>query len=506
MKSNEVHKFRLSDAIKFHDELNPRLWSGVTLRPAVRSALLKIAEDFRQYLGISELTVLDITISGSNAAYTYTLHSDIDLHLLIDGDQLDPDDVYQELFRAKKTLYNDSHAVTIRGIAVECYVQDSRTPAVTSGEYSIKNNRWLRMPSKRRIDVDEGSVALKYEKLSQLAELALKSNKSGFIRRVLEKIRKYRQSGLTRGGEFSVENLAFKALRSSGVIDQLYKRRDRIHGRELSIENMYATEGRLDVVTPSVQKLAKKYGVSVEEVERQVRRGIKIELEHTSSKTTAREIALDHLGERLDYYKKLATIGLEEDDSTCKAWLVAWWRDDQLPHREWFTNEETAQLYQQKRHSQGWETTIPQLVSVPPGAVVQDRLSTNEAINSQYSGQPGATETIHVLVQQVNNKWVDIAKYRGPDGYQKAEQAMHDLIDDYKDSGLEIPHLDISTRRNQPQTVYEVSGYIPSQRERNDPRFKSALTVDVNPYSIQDNARKLGSKIRRDGRPPLLRP
>jgi hypothetical protein len=54
-------------------------------------------------------------------------------------------------------------------------------------------------------------------------------------------------------------------------------------------------------------------------------------------------------------------------------------------------------------------------------------------------------------------------------------------------------------------SLHEASGYIPSQKERNDPRWKTALTVDVTPNSIKDNARRLGSKIARDGRPPLLR-
>ncbi len=54
--------------------------------------------------------------------------------------------------------------------------------------------------------------------------------------------------------------------------------------------------------------------------------------------------------------------------------------------------------------------------------------------------------------------------------------------------------------------VNEVSGYIPSKKEKNDPRFKTALTVDITPNSIKDNARKLGSKVSRAGIPPLLRP
>jgi hypothetical protein len=50
----------------------------------------------------------------------------------------------------------------------------------------------------------------------------------------------------------------------------------------------------------------------------------------------------------------------------------------------------------------------------------------------------------------------------------------------------------------------ECSGYIPSESEKNDPRWKNALTVDITPTTMQDNAKKLGSNIGRDGRPPLL--
>lgn len=62
----------------------------------------------------------------------------------------------------------------------------------------------------------------------------------------------------------------------------------------------------LDVPTPSAESLAKKYGVTVARIEREIKKGIKVESEHTSDPKIAREIALDHLGEMLDYYEKLA--------------------------------------------------------------------------------------------------------------------------------------------------------------------------------------------------------
>lgn len=46
------------------------------------------------------------------------------------------------------------------------------------------------------------------------------------------------------------------------------------------------------------------------------------------------------------------------------------------------------------------------------------------------------------------------------------------------------------------------SGYIPSKKEANDPRFKTGLSHDVGPDSIKNNAEKLGlGKIKRTGVP-----
>jgi hypothetical protein len=57
------------------------------------------------------------------------------------------------------------------------------------------------------------------------------------------------------------------------------------------------------ITTPS--KLAKKYGVTVAEIKKQLSKGIKVEHEHTKNKLVAEKIALDHLNEDLNYYKKL---------------------------------------------------------------------------------------------------------------------------------------------------------------------------------------------------------
>lgn len=64
----------------------------------------------------------------------------------------------------------------------------------------------------------------------------------------------------------------------------------------------------LDVKTPPVTAIAKKHKVSVEQITAQLQKGIKVELEHTTDKSVAKEIALDHINEIPDYYDRLAKV------------------------------------------------------------------------------------------------------------------------------------------------------------------------------------------------------
>ena len=165
MQLKELDNFKLSDALYFHKDLNPAIFDGDHMNSEVRDSLLEIAQDFIEHIGIKSFDVKDITISGSNAAYTYTRHSDLDLHILVDMKQFKDDDVYRELFDAKKVVYNDQHNIKIHDIDVELYVQDSNQPHVTLGEYSIVNDKWTRIPTKDRANFNQRETKSKYEKL-----------------------------------------------------------------------------------------------------------------------------------------------------------------------------------------------------------------------------------------------------------------------------------------------------------------------------------------------------
>ena len=61
--------------------------------------------------------------------------------------------------------------------------------------------------------------------------------------------------------------------------------------------------GKSDKLTP--EDIAKKFKISISKVQAQIRKGIKVESEHTNNREKAREIATDHVSEFADYYDRL---------------------------------------------------------------------------------------------------------------------------------------------------------------------------------------------------------
>lgn len=61
----------------------------------------------------------------------------------------------------------------------------------------------------------------------------------------------------------------------------------------------------LDAPTLTVDELATKHDVCVDELKAQLKKGVEEEMEHTTDKAVAKEIALDHLNEDPKYYDKL---------------------------------------------------------------------------------------------------------------------------------------------------------------------------------------------------------
>ena len=229
-----LREFTSSEFVTVNSKLNPKIWQDGELDPEVREKLIKIAQAFEEFVGV-DLEVVDYTITGSNANYTWTKHSDLDLHIIIPGQA---DDASRELYSSKKTLWGDQHDITIRGLPVECYIQGQDEPHHSTGVYSLVKNKWLVEPKKVKPDIDDASVSAKCDSLVRVTKEALQQDDLDRLRAVKDKITTMRKAGLERAGEWSVENLCFKTLRNLGLIDDLTERIRQLEDDELSLEQV----------------------------------------------------------------------------------------------------------------------------------------------------------------------------------------------------------------------------------------------------------------------------
>jgi hypothetical protein len=211
--------------------------------PKVRERLLEIAYEFIEFLGV-DVIISDVVMTGSLANYNWSKYSDVDLHLIADFEQFSEKELplYEELFELKKTLFNDRHNIKIYGYDVELYVQDD-VKAFSSGEYSVLFDEWKKKPKKEKVEIDTELIKNKSEHWMKIIDEVIdnlddKSMESGVdsINKIKDKLKKYRTSGLEKGGEMSDENLVFKVLRRNGYIEKLFNFKTEYQDKKLSLK------------------------------------------------------------------------------------------------------------------------------------------------------------------------------------------------------------------------------------------------------------------------------
>jgi predicted nucleotidyltransferase len=226
------------------DSLNSKIWSDDKLVPKVRTRLIEIATEFIDFLGVP-IVVDDIIFTGSLANYNWSEFSDIDLHVVCDFKQFDQEiiEIYQELFKVKKTIFNTNHDIRIFGYEVELYVQDSNEAHFSSGVYSVMFDEWIEKPKKENPNIDTVMLKKKITHWTDMIDTIIDNSNlkdiedlREYIKKFKDKLKKYRSSGLRSNGEYSVENLVFKYLRRSGHLDKLFNLENDLLDKTLSLD------------------------------------------------------------------------------------------------------------------------------------------------------------------------------------------------------------------------------------------------------------------------------
>ena len=219
------------------------------LKEDIRDKLLQISNEFIEFIGI-DFFIYDIILTGSLSNFNWSKYSDVDLHILVDYNEFDNDgtnsiayhEIMKEFFDAKKQLWNKSTDIKIKNYEVELYIQDVDEKHLSTGVYSILNNEWVVQPKKLEsaFDLDDRKILSKSEEYTKQIDQLVDYSENGEdvsddVINLKDKIKKFRQSGLDNGGEYSYENLTFKLLRRNGYIEKLMDIKTSIRNKKLSL-------------------------------------------------------------------------------------------------------------------------------------------------------------------------------------------------------------------------------------------------------------------------------
>lgn len=241
---NEIIEPEAVDVSKLqvHDTLDPEIWGEENeLKQDIRKKLLMNAKRFIEYSDVEELKFNDIILTGSMANYNYNENSDLDVHIVLDFNQISEDtELVRDFFMLKKDSWSNKLPIQIKGHDVEMYFQNNDEQHSSTGIYSLMNDEWIVKPQKKIINIDTETVKNKSaEIINNIDRLEKKKDDDDFLdkhKTLKEKLRKYRQSGLDKNGEYSIENLVFKVLRNHGYFEKLTNMKNDYLTNELSLD------------------------------------------------------------------------------------------------------------------------------------------------------------------------------------------------------------------------------------------------------------------------------
>lgn len=237
---NKIFKEQIT--LQYHEQMNGKLWDNMILKDEVRGKLTQIAEEFRKFCNIDPEMVQDVIITGGNCNYNYTDMSDIDLHLVVDRNMMNPNRaLVDDYLQDKKILWTMSHPdIHIKGYPVELYVQDlEEQPHFGQGIYSIKDNTWIQPPQYLGLNFNDPILQSKVEYYKNTIDKMIEGRVSSDVMDVLKKkIQNMRGDSIAKGGEFAFGNLVFKELRNQGYLDKMNDYERSLKDKALSLEQV----------------------------------------------------------------------------------------------------------------------------------------------------------------------------------------------------------------------------------------------------------------------------
>jgi len=230
----------------------PQIWEeDGKLDSRIRLKLLSIADDFWNFVNLTWVKPNGIILTGSICNFNWSSFSDIDLHLIVDFDEIDEKTEFvRDYLDAKKNEWNNEHSgLQIMGYPVELYVQNLEEIPQSGGIYDLEENDWIKKPNAddiKPIGLNKFSIKDKaanimtiiddmYDALNSTSDLYEIEQIGDDAKYLWKKVKNMRKKGLETQGESSSANIVYKILRRTNYLEKLWKLLTIVYDRSNSI-------------------------------------------------------------------------------------------------------------------------------------------------------------------------------------------------------------------------------------------------------------------------------
>ena len=221
------------------------------LNPKIRLKLLDIADDFWEFVNLKWVKPRGIILTGSICNFNWSKFSDIDLHLVVDFDEIDEKTEFvRDYLDAKKNEWNNEHEdLKILDYPVELYVQNLDEMPQSGGIYDLEENDWIKKPNAddiKSIGLNKFSIKDKaanimtiiddmYDALNSTSDLHDIEQIGDDAKYLWKKVKNMRKKGLETQGESSSANIVYKILRRTNYLEKLWKLSTIVYDKSNSI-------------------------------------------------------------------------------------------------------------------------------------------------------------------------------------------------------------------------------------------------------------------------------
>jgi len=178
------------------------------------------------------------------------------------------------------------------------------------------------------------------------------------------------------------------------------------------------------------------------------------------------------------------------------SWYIPQTKWDKLVNTQQIGEEDLAERY--SKEFEGYSGNNPAIgkLKILTPRDIRGKYTDDQLITVGFKKEPNGNFTIPLL------KWNKLRSTKKLEDNVSEDETMQYAAEKIAATN---PYGGMKDRQYR-GSVSEASGYIPSEKEKNDPRFKTALTVDVKPDAVKKNAKAFSWLTNRAGVPPQARP